>query len=105
MTASENLLILYDVRSAGIFQYDLDSGEAIRLFAVPGINIGGLAFYKGGLLISDKNSDSLYHFTLGGAVLHIFSSPASGIGGLAVDTSDYVYLFTLDGKLYKVSLP
>ncbi len=105
LAASDGLLIVYDVRSAGIFQYNPDRGDAIRLFAVPGINIGGMAIYKGGLLISDMNTDSLYLFTLSGAVLNVFASPAAGISGLAVDNSDYVYLITLDGKLYKVSLP
>ena len=105
LTAFNDRLIVYDARSAGIFEYDLETGDAIRLFEVSGINIGGIEMYKGGLLISDINTDSIYLFSLNGTVMDVFSSPAAGIGGLTVDSSDYIYLFMLDGKIYKVSLP
>lgn len=105
LTASGDFLVIYDVRSAGIFQYDLQGGESFRLFEVPGFKIGGLAAYKQGFLISDMNTDTLYYFSYNGDVVDVFSSPATGIGGIAVDNSDYVYLFMLDGKIYKVSLP
>jgi outer membrane protein assembly factor BamB len=105
LTPSNNTLIVYDERSYGVFQYDPETGEAVRLFVIAGLNIGGIALYKGGLLISDMNTDSLYRFTLTGTVTEVYSSPAPGIGGLAVDESDYVYIFILDGKIYKVSLP
>ena len=98
-------LILYDQRSAGVFQYDPETGESLRLFGISGVNIGGIAMYKGGLLLVDTNTDSLYRFALTGDVLDVYSSPAAGISGVAVDESDYVYLLTLDGKVYKVSLP
>ncbi len=105
LVSSGPRLILYDKRSSGIFDYDPESGDANRLFEISGLNIGGIALYKGSLLLSDMNSDSLYRFALTGDVLEVYSSPAAGIGGLAVDESDYVYIFTLDGKIYKVSLP
>jgi hypothetical protein len=100
-----NQLIIYDVRSAGIFEYDRETGAAVRLFEISGMNIGGIEMYKGGLLISDMNTDTIYRFSLTGAVMDVFSSPAAGISGLTVDNADYIYLFTLDGKIYKVSLP
>jgi outer membrane protein assembly factor BamB len=105
LTAVDNGLVLFDVRSSGIFAYDPETGDSFRLFEVSGINIGGIAAYKGGLLITDMNTDSIYRFSLSGEVLTVFSSPASGIGGIAADYSDYVYIFMLDGKVYKVSLP
>ncbi|MCP5049479.1 MAG: hypothetical protein GY940_20075 [bacterium] len=98
-------LIIYDTRSAGIFDYDPDTGDAVRLFEIPGINVGGIALYKGGLLVSDMNTDSLYRFALNGSVIDVYSSPAAGIGGVGVDAGEFVYLFMLDGKVYKVSLP
>lgn len=101
----DDQLIIYDVRSAGIFEYDLDTGDSLRLFEVSGMNIGGIEMYKDGLLISDMNTDTIYRFSLSGTVTDVFSSPAAGIGGLSVDSSDYIYLFMLDGKIYKVSLP
>ena len=51
------------------------------------------------------NTDSIYRFTLGGEVKDVFTAPASGVSGIAVDGSNYVYLFMIDGKIYKVSLP
>jgi len=98
-------LLIFDVRSSGIFEYDPETGDSIRLFEISGLNVGGIALYKDGLLISDMNTDTIYRFTLSGDVIGVFSSPVSGLGGLTVDASDYVYLFMLDGKIYKVSLP
>jgi outer membrane protein assembly factor BamB len=105
LAAGNGILYVYDERSSGIFQFDPIGGDAQRLFELSGLNIGGMAFYKGGLLISDMNSDSLYRFTISGEPIAVYTSPAAGIGGLSVDNSDYVYLFTLDGNLYKVTLP
>lgn len=105
LTVFNNQLIIYDVRSAGIFQYDPETGDAVRLFEFSGMNIGGIGMYKDGLLISDMNTDSIYRFSLRGEIIDAFSSPAAGIGGLAVDSSDYIYLFMMDGNIYKVSLP
>lgn len=105
LTGNTDQLLVFDVRSSGIFEYDPETGDSTRLFEVSGLNIGGIAVYKEGLLISDMNTDTIYRFTLNGDVISVFSSPASGVGGLTVDSSDYVYLFMLDGKIYKVSLP
>lgn len=101
----EDRLIIYDVRSAGIFSYDPETGDATRLFAIAGISVGGIETYKGGLLVTDMNSDAIYLFAMNGAVMDVFLSPAPGIGGVAVDNSEYIYLFMMDGKIYKVSLP
>jgi outer membrane protein assembly factor BamB len=105
LAAYHDRLILFDVRSAGIFEYDPGTGNATRLFEISGLNIGGIAVYRGGLLISDMNTDSIYRFSLSGSAADVYTSPAAGIGGLTVDNSDYVYLCMLDGKIYKVSLP
>lgn len=105
LTAANDQLLVYDVRSSGIFEYDPETGDSTRLFEISGLNIGGITAYKEGLLISDMNTDTIYRFTLNGDVISVFSSPASGVGGLTVDASNYVYLFMLDGKIHKVSLP
>jgi outer membrane protein assembly factor BamB len=105
LAAYGDRLIIYDVRSAGIFEYDPETGDAARRFELSGMNIGGIGIYKDTLLISDTNTDTIYRFTMIGEVTDAFTSPAAGIGGLTVDNSDYVYLFTLDGKIHKVSLP
>jgi sugar lactone lactonase YvrE len=105
LTDSNDQLLVFDVRSSGVFEYNPETGNSTRLFEISGLNVGGIALYKDGLLISDMNTDAIYRFGLSGDVINVFSSPASGVGGLTVDTSDYVYLFMLDGKIYKVSLP
>jgi len=105
LTSVDQTLLIYDARSGGLFQYNPDSGDAVQLFDLSGIDIGGIALYKGDLLITDKNTDSLYRYSLDGNVQDVFSSPAAGISGVAVDNSDYVYLIMMDGKIYKVSLP
>lgn len=105
LAVSNDRLIVYDTRSSGIFEYDPETGNAPRLFEIPGMNVGGIDIYKGGLLISDMNTDTIYRFSLNGSVLDVFSSPATGLGGLTVDNNDYIYLFMMDGKIYNVSLP
>ncbi len=105
ITTSGGKLIIYDYRSSGIVEYDLESGNSKHLFSAPGLNIGGIESYKSGLLISDMNTDSIYYFSMSGDVIKVFSSPASGISGIGVDSSSYIFLLMLDGKVYKVSLP
>lgn len=97
--------ILYDTRSSGIFEYEPGTGRSVRLFELSGFSPGGLEGFRGGLLISDTSSDTIYHFSLSGEVLARYSSPAPGVSGVAVDYSDYVYLLMMDGNLYKVSIP
>jgi outer membrane protein assembly factor BamB len=105
ITASGNRLLLYDARSSGIFRYHPETGDSNRLFEVSGFEVGGIASYKNGILITDMNTDSIYRFSLDGEVEDVFTSPASGVSGIAVDGSNNVYLFMIDGKIYKVSLP
>lgn len=102
---TENQLIIYDVRSSGIFSYDPSTGNSIRLFGIAGISVGGIEVYGNSLLVTDMNSGAIYQFTMDGTVMNVFLAPASGIGGVTVDNSDYIYLFMMDGKIYKVSLP
>lgn len=101
----EDRLIIYDIRSAGIFSYDPNTGDSTRLFGITGISVGGIEVYRDSLLVTDMNSGAIYQFTMNGSVMNVFLSPASGIGGVTVDNSNYIYLFMMDGKIYKVSLP
>ncbi|MCK4761035.1 MAG: hypothetical protein KAW12_02475 [Candidatus Aminicenantes bacterium] len=107
LTAGDNpgLLIAYDLRSSGFFEYDPQSGAAALLFQVPGLDIGGIEIYKGGLLVTDLNSESIYYFAKTGSIINVFRSPAGAAAGITVDHRDYVYLLTLDGKLYTITLP
>ncbi len=105
LAAANGELILYDGRSSGIFQYDPQTGSSFRLFEVPGINIGGIDLYNNNLLMVDKNTDTLYLFSMTGEITGVFASPASGMEGVAVDHNNYVYLIMTDGQIYHVSLP
>lgn len=105
LTVFGDRLVVYDLRSSGLFEYDPESGDSLRLFELSGLKIGGIAAYKEGLLISDRNTDVIYRVALDGSINEVYTSPVSGIGGIAVDNENYVYLFMLDGKIYKVSLP
>ncbi|MFC2155481.1 hypothetical protein ACFLRB_03190 [Acidobacteriota bacterium] len=105
LTTDFNSLIIYDQRSSSFFEYDIKSGSSNRLFQVSGLAIGGIEIYGEGILVTDMNSDSIYYFAINGTIINVFRSPASDIGGITVDSRNYVYLFTLDGKIYKISLP
>lgn len=105
LTTDFNSLIAYDLRSSGFFEYNLETGESNRLFQVTGLAIGGIEIYGTGILVTDMNSDSIYYFDMSGAIISVFRSPAAGVAGITVDSRNYVYLFTLDGKIYKIALP
>lgn len=105
LTKDFSSLIIYDLRSTSFFEYNILNGTSNRLFQVSGLDIGGIEVYREGILVTDKNSDSIYYFALDGTINNVFRSPASGVGGITVDDRDYVYLFTIDGKIHKISLP
>lgn len=105
LTSQAGQLVLFDQRSESFFQFDPDNGQSHRLFQVSGLAVGGVVQYRGDFLVSDMNTDSFYHLSQGGTVLNVFRSPASGLSGITSDGLSYVYLLTLDGKIYKISLP
>jgi len=105
LTTDFNSLIIYDLRSSSFFEYNPKTGASKRLFQVTGLAIGGIEIYGNGILVTDMNSNSIYYFDITGAILNVFRSPAGNVGGITVDSRNYVYLFTLDGKIYKISLP
>lgn len=105
LSPMEDKLLVYDLRSFGFFEYDPATGSSSPLFQISGVNIGGIEYYQGGVLFTDLNSNSIYHYSLAGDMLNMYLSPATGTSGITVDGSGYLYLFTLDGQIYKVSLP
>jgi outer membrane protein assembly factor BamB len=98
-------LLVFDSRSNGFFRYDPERGDSDFLFKVSGMAAGGITVFKGGVLVTETTTDSVYHFTLGGDLVSAYRSPASGICGVTVDYRDNIYLLTTDGAIYKVSLP
>lgn len=98
-------LLLYDIRSNGFYNYNPETGISTSLFQVTGVGIGGIGFFQDGLLFTDTNTNSIYQYTFDGDLLDVFLSPANETSGITVDGAGYIYLLTLDGQLYKVSLP
>jgi hypothetical protein len=105
LSSGESGLLLYDVRSNFFFDYNPETGVSTQLFQVTGMNISGIEFFQGGVLFTDMNSNSIYHYSFEGNLINVFLSPANATTGITVDGADYIYLLTLDGQLYKVSLP
>jgi len=105
LSSGEAGLLLYDVRSNSFFDYNPETGVSTQLFQVTGMNISGIEFYQGGVLFIDTNSNSIYHYSHEGNLINVFLSPANATSGITVDGADYIFLLTLDGQLYKVSLP
>lgn len=105
LSGYNGLIILYDLRSSSFFQYDPISGSSDQLFQVTGFEIGGIEVYGEEILFSDLNTNTIYHYSMEGDMINMYLSPANNTRGLTVDSSEYIYLLTLDGQLYKVSLP
>ncbi len=105
LSPMEDHLLLYDLRSFGFYEYDPVTGSSTPLFQLSGVNIGGIEYYQGSILFTDLNANSIYHYSLDGDMLNVYLSPATGTNAITVDGSYYLYLFTLDGQIYKVSLP
>ena len=105
IAAVDDRLLVYDLRSFSFLDYDPASGESIPLFQVTGIEMGGMTVHQGNILFTDTNSNSVYVYSFEGEMLNFYRSPASSTTGIAVDDAQNIYLFTLDGQLYKVSIP
>jgi len=98
-------LIVFDYRSHSIFNLDIETGEAIRLFEVSGIVVSGLCTYKGGVLIIDNMTDSIYFYSMNGEVSKVFHSPAKNVTGITKNDNNIIFISDINGQIYKVSLP
>jgi hypothetical protein len=105
LSSSEGVIVLYDLRSSSFFRYDPTSGTSEQLFEITGFEIGGMEVFREGILFSDQNTNTIYYYSMDGEMISMYLSPATNTRGLTTDTSDYIYLLTIDGQLYKVSLP
>jgi len=105
LSPMEDRLLMYDLRSLGFYEYEPETGIATPLFQLSGVDIGGIEYFQGGVLFTDVNANSIYHYSLDGEMVNVYLSPATATTGITVDGSGYLYLFTLNGQIYKVSLP
>lgn len=102
---SEERLIVFDNRSKSIFSLNIETGESMRLFEISGTVISGICSYKEGLLIADDQTDSIYFYSMTGEIRDVFRSPATDISGITRDDNNFIYIYNLNGQIYKVSLP
>ncbi len=105
LTTLDDRLLLYDQRSTSFYRYEPETGATELLFQISGVEIGGIETYGDGVLFTDKKSNSIYQYNLDGNLINAYLSPAESTVGISIDNGSYIYLLTLDGQLYKVSLP
>ncbi len=104
ITNDGNLLIIYDRRTEAIYTFNQDTGEFQFLFKITGFAPSGMEYSNGDIVIVERNNLSIYVFSLSGEILKSYNSPTNYPGGIAYDPSGYFYLFSTDGKIYKISL-
>jgi len=97
--------IVFDTKSNSIFSVNSVNGASQRLFELSGVTVSGISAYKGGLLIADNVTDTIYSYSISGDILNVYRSPANDIVGITEDDNGYIYIYNNDGQIYKVSLP
>ncbi len=105
ITVRQNKIIGFDTKSSYFIEFDLVSYKKRELFNLSGFNIGGISMYGEDIIITEKDTDSVYLFDEQGGVKAVYSAPTNNITGVAVDNNLYIYLASADGKIYKVILP
>jgi outer membrane protein assembly factor BamB len=102
---NDNKIIGFDTKSSYFIELNLDSFEKKQLFKLTGFNMGGISMFGSDIIITEKDSNSVYIFDTNGKVKGVYSVPSSGVEGVAVDNGFNIYLSFSDGKIYKVILP
>jgi streptogramin lyase len=94
---------LADYLSNRILQVHPETAEIIRSFAIPGIQVDGMAFDGVDLWLSDATTLTIYQVDTTGAILRSFLSPGQSPKGL---THDGFYLWNVDGyqKIYQLKI-
>ncbi len=103
ITNDGNRLIIYDSRSQGIYYYN-DDGSFEEILKIPGFQPSGIEYWNDRIVIVERGNLSIYLFKLDGQVDKVYSSPTNYPGGITRDSTGYFYLFSTDGKIYKLSL-
>lgn len=97
-------LIVYDTRSSSVFEFDPDTGVFSFMFKITGFQVSGIEEWLGNIVIVERANLSIYIFRPSGEIEKTYASPTNFPGGIARDNLDNFYLFSTDGKLYKLSL-
>ena len=98
------LLILYDAKSQSIYSFDEQTGNLGFMFKITGFQPSGLEIWNGNLVLVERKNLSIYVFSTAGDILKNYSSPTNYPGGITRDNQNNFYLFSTDGKIYKISL-
>ena len=105
LTVRTDKIIGFDTKSSYFIELNLENYTTKELFLLSGFNIGGIAMYGDDIIITERDSNSVYVFNMSGKVKDVYSAPFTNVCGVAVDNSYNIYLSALDGKVYKVILP
>jgi outer membrane protein assembly factor BamB len=106
LASYQDELIAFDSRSSNIVRFNPKTGKSLNLFQLSGMSLGGLAIYQNKIIFSEQNSNSVYFLSLSGEVLNVYNSPVQGMSGITADSQNaFIYIFTIDGKLHKVTVP
>jgi len=97
-------LIIYDARSSSVFEFDPDTGVFSFMFKITGFQVSGIEGWAGNIVIVERANLSIYVFRPDGEIEKAYASPTNYPGGITKDSFDNFYLFSTDGKLYKLSL-
>jgi len=105
ITINDNNIIGFDTKSSYFIELNLETFEKKQLFKLTGFNIGGISMFGNDIIITEKDSNSVYIFDTEGKVRGVYSAPSNNVVGVAVDNGFNIYLSFSDGKIYKVILP
>ncbi len=103
IASSQDRLFVFDELSKGLIALTLPGGMQ-PLFSLSGFECGGLEGMDGKLAFVEAASLVLYLFEENGRVHSSYDIPPAEPSGLAWDGA-FLYLFSVDGRLYRLSLP
>ena len=104
ITNDGTYLLIYDSKTQSMFTFDDDTGNFGFMFKLTGFQPSGLEYWEGKIVLVERNSLTLYLFKTDGSVEKSYSCPTNFPGGIARDNIDNFYLFSTDGKIYKILL-
>jgi len=105
IASMNGFLVGFDSRSSEFLEFDPETGNVRVLFKLSGFTIGGISEFNNLILVTEKITNSVYLFDTRGNISDIYNSPIGNIEGITVDENLYIYLFSLNGEIYKVSIP
>ncbi len=100
----EGKIVFFDESTGSFMEYDFGEKEVRKLFSAQGFEVAGVDCYQGKIMVAERASLVLYLFETDGRIFASYSLPTASPSGITVDESDFIYIFSKDGKIYKASL-